>query len=182
MSEDRRAPRAEGERSLMLRRDAPSRGPWLCLAWRTSRDPPGCPPPAGPRLAPPCRCAAVWRHTQARGGDQRRGERTRGATRQAALRGLPQAARSRAAVASRRATWARGGGGPIAGVQKTTIRTFTVNEREETEGLRPHIRWTEMPDFVHIYGRISPMNRACFPTSAVCLVRPAKARRVFQRG
>jgi len=78
MSEDRRAPRAEGERSLRLRRDAPSRGPWLCLAWRTSRDPPGCPPPAGPRLAHPCRCAALWRHTQARGGDQRRGERTRG--------------------------------------------------------------------------------------------------------
>jgi hypothetical protein len=124
MSEDLREPRAEGERSIMLRRDAPSRGQWRCLALRTSRDPPGCPPPAGPRLAPPCRFAALWRHTQARGGDQRRGERTRGATRQAALRGLPQAARSRAAVAERRATWARGGG--AAGVLDPTVGTREI--------------------------------------------------------
>jgi len=33
-------------------------------------------------------------------------------------------------------------GVPIAGVQKTTIRTFTVKGEEENEGLRPRISWT----------------------------------------
>jgi hypothetical protein len=31
------------------------------------------------------------------------------------------------------------GGVPVAGGQKTTIRTFTVNDGEENEGHRPHI-------------------------------------------
>ena len=53
---------------------------------------------------------------------------------------------------------------------------------EENEGLRPHILGTKTPDFVQVYRGVSPMNRVFFPTSAACLVRPTKARRVFQRG
>ena len=45
-------------------------------------------------------------------------------------------------------------GVPVAGVQKTTIRTFAVNSEEENEGLRPHILGTKTPDFVHIYRSI----------------------------
>ncbi len=33
-------------------------------------------------------------------------------------------------------------GVPVAGVQKTTIRTFTVNREDKNEGLRPRISWT----------------------------------------
>jgi hypothetical protein len=72
-------------------------------------------------------------------------------------------------------------GVPVAGGQKTTIRTFTVNDGEENEGHRLHIQWTKTPDFAHGYRGISPMNRVFFLTSAVCLVRPTQARRVFQR-
>ena len=42
-----------------------------------------------------------------------------------------------------------GGGVPVAGVPKTTIRTFPVNREDENEGLRLHIQWTKTPDFVH---------------------------------
>ena len=73
-------------------------------------------------------------------------------------------------------------GVPVAGVQKTTIHTFTVEGEEKTEGLHPHIRWTKTLDFVHVYRGISPMNRVFFLTSAVCLVSPTPARRVVQRG
>jgi hypothetical protein len=61
-------------------------------------------------------------------------------------------------------------GVPVAGVQKTTIRTFTVNEGEENEGLRPHILVAKTPDFAHVYCGISPTNKVFFLTSAVCLV------------
>jgi hypothetical protein len=33
-------------------------------------------------------------------------------------------------------------GVPVAGVQKTTICTFTVEVEEENEGLHPHLLWT----------------------------------------
>src|SRR6266446_2163202 len=66
-------------------------------------------------------------------------------------------------------------GVPVVGVQKTTIRTFTVNDGEANEGLHPHIRWTKTPDFVNVYRGISPMNGVFFPTSVVCLVRPTQA-------
>ena len=46
-------------------------------------------------------------------------------------------------------------GVPVAGVQKTTIRTFTVEGEEKNERLHPHIRWTKTPDFVHVYRGIS---------------------------
>jgi hypothetical protein len=72
-------------------------------------------------------------------------------------------------------------GVPVAGVQKTTIRTFTVEGEEKNEGLRPHIRWTKIPDFIHGYRGISPMNRVFFPTSTACLLRLTQARRVSQR-
>ena len=75
-----------------------------------------------------------------------------------------------------------GDGVPVVYVQETTIRGSTVGTVEENEGLHPHIRGTKTPDFVHVYRGISPMNRVFFPTSAVCLVRPPQARRVFQRG
>jgi hypothetical protein len=71
---------------------------------------------------------------------------------------------------------------PVAGVQKTTIRTFTVEGEEQNEGLHPHIRWTKTPDFVHVYRGISPINRVFFLTSTVCLVRPTQVRRVFLIG
>jgi hypothetical protein len=72
-------------------------------------------------------------------------------------------------------------GVPVAGVQKTTIRTFAANGEEENEGLHPHIRWAKTPDFSHVYRGILPMNRVFFLTSALCLVRPTQAGRVFQR-
>jgi len=72
-------------------------------------------------------------------------------------------------------------GVPVAGVQKTTLRTFTV-EGEEKNGLHPHIRWAKTPDFVHVYRGISPMNRVFFHTATVSLVRPASTRRAFQIG
>ena len=72
-------------------------------------------------------------------------------------------------------------GVPVAGVQETTIRTFMVKSEEEKDRLRPHIWWTKIPDFVHVYRGISLMDRVFFPTSAVCLVHPSQARRVFQR-
>src|SRR5262249_41492677 len=72
-------------------------------------------------------------------------------------------------------------GVPVAGVQKTTIRTFMVEGEEKNEGLRPHIRWTKIPDFVHVYCGISPMNRVYFPTSAVCLARPPKLGESFKK-
>ena len=72
-------------------------------------------------------------------------------------------------------------GVPVAGVQKTTIRTFTVEGEEKNEGLRPRIRWTKTPDFVHVYRGISSINRVFFLTSAVCPVRPTQGRKVFQR-
>jgi len=53
---------------------------------------------------------------------------------------------------------------------------------EQNEGLHPYIRWTKTPDFIHGYRGILPMNKVFFLTSAVCLVRPTKAKRVFQRG
>src|SRR5262249_48106845 len=37
------------------------------------------------------------------------------------------------------------GGVPIAGGQKTTLRTFTVEGEEQNEGLRPRIAWTKPP-------------------------------------
>jgi hypothetical protein len=36
-------------------------------------------------------------------------------------------------------------GVPVAGVQKTTIRTFTVEGEEKNERLRPRIPWKETP-------------------------------------
>ena len=72
-------------------------------------------------------------------------------------------------------------GVPVAGVQKTTIRTFMVEGEEKNEGLYPHIRWTKTSDFVRVYRGILPMNRVFFLTSALCLVRHTQARRVFQR-
>ena len=71
-------------------------------------------------------------------------------------------------------------GVPVAGVQKTTIRTFAVNSEEENEGLRPHIRRTKTPDFVHVYCGILPMNRVFFLASAVSLAYAPQAGRVFQ--
>jgi hypothetical protein len=47
-------------------------------------------------------------------------------------------------------------GVPVAGVQKTTIRTFTGNNGEENEGLRPRLSWVESPDIFHVYRRILP--------------------------
>jgi hypothetical protein len=73
-------------------------------------------------------------------------------------------------------------GVPVAGGQKTTIRTFTGHREGKNEGLRPHIRWTKTLDFVYVYRGISPMNRVFFPTSAVCPVHPTQAMGVFQRG
>jgi hypothetical protein len=34
---------------------------------------------------------------------------------------------------------------------------------EETEGLRPHIQWTKMPDFVHVSRWMSRMPKSFFP-------------------
>jgi hypothetical protein len=53
--------------------------------------------------------------------------------------------------------------GALAGVQKTTIRTFTVEGEEKNEGLHPHIRWTKTPDFIHVYRGILPMNGGFLP-------------------
>src|SRR5712691_5804307 len=53
---------------------------------------------------------------------------------------------------------------------------------EKNEGLRPHIRGTKTPDFVHVYRGISPRNMVFFPTSAAWLARPTQAGRVSQRG
>jgi|RhiMetStandDraft_8_1073273.scaffolds.fasta_scaffold43030_1 hypothetical protein len=72
-------------------------------------------------------------------------------------------------------------GVPVAGVPKTTIRTFPVNREDENEGLRLHIQWTKTPDFVHVYRGIFPMNRVFFLISTLCLVRHTQARRVFER-
>src|SRR5215813_11568232 len=55
-------------------------------------------------------------------------------------------------------------GVPVAGGQKTTIRTFTVNDGKENEGLHPHIRWMKIPDFARVSCRISSINRVFFPT------------------
>ena len=71
-------------------------------------------------------------------------------------------------------------GVPVASVQKTTIRTFTVEGEEKNEGLRPHIRRTKTPDFVHVYCGILPMNRVFFLASAVSLAYAPQAGRVFQ--
>src|SRR5215472_6374956 len=35
---------------------------------------------------------------------------------------------------------------------------------EENEGHHPHIRWTKIPDFVHVYCGISSINKVFFPT------------------
>src|SRR5262245_48210217 len=72
-------------------------------------------------------------------------------------------------------------GVPVAGVPKPTIRTFPVNDEEENAGLRPHIRWTKIPDFVHVYRGISRMNWVCFPTAAVRRAHSPPARRILQR-
>jgi hypothetical protein len=42
-------------------------------------------------------------------------------------------------------------GVPVASVQKTTLRTFTVEGEEKNEGLHPHMSWTKNPDFLHVY-------------------------------
>src|SRR5215831_12824502 len=55
-------------------------------------------------------------------------------------------------------------GVPVAGVQKTTICAFTVEGEEKNEGHHPHIRWTKIPDLVHVYCGISSINRVFFPT------------------
>jgi hypothetical protein len=47
-------------------------------------------------------------------------------------------------------------GVPVAGVQKTTIRTFTVEGEEKNEGLRPRLSWVEATDIFHVYCRILP--------------------------
>jgi hypothetical protein len=49
-------------------------------------------------------------------------------------------------------------GVPVAGVQKTTIRTFTVEGEEKNEGLRPHILVAKTPDFAHVYCGISGVS------------------------
>src|SRR5215471_8016234 len=35
---------------------------------------------------------------------------------------------------------------------------------EKNDGHYPHIRWTKIPDFVHVYCGISSINRVFFPT------------------
>jgi hypothetical protein len=72
-------------------------------------------------------------------------------------------------------------GVPVANVQETTIRELAVKTVEENEGLRPHIRWTKIPDFVHVYRGISRMNWVCFPTAAVRRAHSTPARRILQR-
>jgi hypothetical protein len=52
---------------------------------------------------------------------------------------------------------------------------------EENAGLRPPMRWMNIPDCVHVSRGISPMHKVCFLTSAVCLVCLTKARSVLQR-
>jgi hypothetical protein len=61
-----------------------------------------------------------------------------------------------------------------------THRQSTGKTVEQNEGLDPHMRWTKIPDCVHVYRGISPMNRVFFHASAVCLIRPTQARRIFK--
>src|SRR2546430_16941132 len=67
--------------------------------------------------------------------------------------------------------------------RRTKNNALLVNGQtvEKNEGLRPHIRWTKTPDFVHVYRGILPMNWVFFPTSTICLLRLTQAKRVFQR-
>src|SRR5262249_14539185 len=73
-------------------------------------------------------------------------------------------------------------GVPVAGVPKTTIRTFTVEGEEKNEGLRPHIPWTKTPDFVHVYRGISPTNRLFFHTFAACTRIPHLSQKNLSKG
>jgi hypothetical protein len=41
-------------------------------------------------------------------------------------------------------------GVPVAGVQKTTLRTFVGNGEEANAGLRPRLLWTETPCIFHV--------------------------------
>jgi|RhiMetdeSRZDD1v2_1073273.scaffolds.fasta_scaffold21842_2 hypothetical protein len=60
--------------------------------------------------------------------------------------------------------------------------SFYSQGEEKNEGLHPHIWWTKIPDFVHVYRSILPMNWVFFLTAGLCLVRHTQASRVLQRG
>src|SRR5262249_43704539 len=79
-----------------------------------------------------------------------------------------------------RSQWSRPIGGSRSKRTKNNAPLVHGQAVEENEGLRPHIRWTKTPDFVHVYRGISSMNRVFFPTSATCLVRPPKSGESFK--
>jgi hypothetical protein len=56
-------------------------------------------------------------------------------------------------------------GVPVASGQETSIRALVSKSVEQNEGLRPHIRWTKILDFIHVYRGILPVNRVFFLTS-----------------
>ena len=64
-------------------------------------------------------------------------------------------------------------GVPVAGIQKTTIRTFTVEGEEKNEGLRPRLSWVEATDIFHVYCRILPGIWVFFHTFSrwLCLLK-----------
>src|ERR687883_653221 len=42
--------------------------------------------------------------------------------------------------------------------RKPARNLIEIAQRKSQEGLRPHIWWTKIPDFVHVYRSISSMN------------------------
>jgi hypothetical protein len=49
---------------------------------------------------------------------------------------------------------------------------------EENAGLRPHILWTNIPAFVHVYRCIVPMKEVCFPTATTGAAARGYARAI----
>jgi hypothetical protein len=52
---------------------------------------------------------------------------------------------------------------------------------EENEGLHPHIRWTKIPDFVHVYRGISLVNSIFFLTLCGLPRMPHPSRESFSK-